>query len=73
MYCGDRILVGETFSKYKQFVENTFDTIPRQALHAKTLGFVHPKTSQVIKFDSDLPDDFSKAIERWKNYAKHLE
>jgi 23S rRNA pseudouridine1911/1915/1917 synthase len=72
MYGGDRILVGETFSKYKQFVENTFKTIPRQALHAKSLGFVHPKTSKVVQFESELPQDFVEAIERWRNYSKHI-
>jgi 23S rRNA pseudouridine1911/1915/1917 synthase len=72
MYGGDRILVGETFSKYKQFVENTFETLPRQALHAKTLGFIHPADNKVVRFDSEIPDDFSKAIERWRNYSKHL-
>lgn len=68
-YGGDRILKGTTFSRYKQFVENTFHTLPRQALHAKTLGFEHPTTGQQMHFDSPLPDDLASAIDRWRNYA----
>lgn len=67
-YGGDKIRVGESFSKYKQFVENTFNTIPRQALHAKTLGFIHPKTKKFIEFNSELPNDLQEAIERWEKY-----
>ncbi len=70
-YGGDKILKGTTFSKYKQFVENTFKVLPRQALHAKTLGFVHPKTGKFMEFDSEIPSDMQQAIERWRNYAKH--
>ncbi len=70
-YGGDRILKGTTFSKYKQFVENTFKVLPRQALHAKTLGFIHPKTGKFMEFDSEIPEDMQQAIERWRNYAKH--
>ena len=70
-YGGDKILKGTTFTKYKQFVENTFKVLPRQALHAKTLGFEHPRTGKIIEFDSEIPDDMQQAIERWRNYAKH--
>ena len=57
-YGGDSILKGTTFTKYKQFVENCFKLLPRQALHAKTLGFNHPKTGKFMQFNSDLPTDF---------------
>jgi 23S rRNA pseudouridine1911/1915/1917 synthase len=52
-------------------VENCFDIIPRQALHAKTLGFVHPVTGETLRFDSELPEDFRKAIEKWEHYVKY--
>ena len=68
-YGGDSILKGTTFTKYKQFVENCFKLLPRQALHAKTLGFVHPKTGDFIEFDSELPEDFKSCIEKWENYT----
>jgi len=70
-YGGDRVLKGEVFSKYKQFVENTFETLPRQALHAKTLGFIHPATKKFMQFNSELPEDFNQALERWRNYLTH--
>lgn len=70
-YGGNQILKGTTFTKYKQFVENTFKLLPRQALHAKTLGFVHPKTGEQMQFDSELPEDMVQCIEKWRNYAKH--
>ncbi|MAM19203.1 MAG: RluA family pseudouridine synthase [Christiangramia sp.] len=70
-YGGDRILKGTTFSKYKQFVENCFKILPRQALHAKTLGFTHPETGKWMSFNSELPDDMVQCIERWRNYAKN--
>ncbi|MEM8763508.1 MAG: RluA family pseudouridine synthase [Bacteroidota bacterium] len=73
-YGGDKILKGTTFTKYRQFVENTFKELPRQALHAKTLGFVHPVTQELLRFDSPLPDDFVDGVSRWRNYAKnHME
>lgn len=71
MYGGDQVLKGTVFSKYKQFVENCFGIIPRQALHAKTLGFVHPATKKFMRFESDLPDDFKNAIEKWEHYVKY--
>lgn len=67
-YGGDKILRGTTYTKYKQFVFNCFKTLPRQALHAKTLGFTHPVTGEQMMFDSELPEDMSTAIERWENY-----
>lgn len=70
-YGGDKILKGTTFTKYKQFVENTFKVLPRQALHAKTLGFEHPVSGEFMRFDSELPEDMKNGIEKWSNYAKH--
>ena len=67
-YGGDLILKGTTFTKYKQFVENCFKLLPRQALHAKTLGFTHPKTGKFMQFDSEIPNDFQSCIEKWENY-----
>ena len=68
-YGGDSILKGTTFTKYKQFVDNCFKLLPRQALHAKTLGFTHPTSGKFLEFDSDLPTDFKSCIEKWENYA----
>ena len=68
-YGGDSILKGTTFTKYKQFVENCFKLLPRQALHAKTLGFTHPKSGKFMQFDSELPEDFQNCIEKWENYT----
>lgn len=70
-YGGDQILKGTTFTKYKQFVQNCFSLIPRQALHAKSLGFVHPKTGKDVFFDSELPNDMQAVIEKWRKYAIH--
>ena len=67
-YGGDRILKGTTYTKYKQFVDNCFKILPRQALHAKTLGFTHPNTKKHMSFDSILPDDMEKCLEKWRNY-----
>ena len=67
-YGGNLILKGTTFTKYKQFVENCFKLLPRQALHAKTLGFTHPKTGKFMQFDSELPTDFNSCIRKWENY-----
>ncbi|MDR2835435.1 MAG: RluA family pseudouridine synthase [Bacteroidales bacterium] len=68
-YGGDKIIKGTTFSKYKQFVENCFQIIPRQALHAKSLGFIHPTTNKEIFFESELPADMKLCIEKWQNYC----
>lgn len=70
-YGGDMILKGTTFTKYKQFVENCFKILPRQALHAKTLGFKHPKTNKTLSFDCGIPDDIQQCLNKWESYAKH--
>lgn len=70
-YGGDSILKGTTFTKYKQFVQNCFKLLPRQALHAKSLGFKHPVTGKDIFVDSDLPEDMKSVIEKWRGYSKH--
>ncbi|QBA63524.1 RluA family pseudouridine synthase [Muriicola soli] len=70
-YGGDKILKGTTFTKYKQFVENCFKILPRQALHAKTLGFIHPKTGKKMKFDTDIPEDMASCIDKWRHYSRH--
>lgn len=71
MYGGDQVLKGTVFSKYRQFVDNCFKIIPRQALHAKTLGFVHPMTKEKMQFDSELPGDFREVLEKWEHYVKY--
>jgi 23S rRNA pseudouridine1911/1915/1917 synthase len=68
IYGGDKILKGTTFTKYRQFVKNCFEIIPRQALHAKSLGFIHPRTGKEMFFDSELPDDMKQVIEKWRKY-----
>lgn len=70
LYGGDRIVKGTVFSKYKQFIDNCFQLCPRHALHAKTIGFIHPKTRQEVKFESELPEDMAALIEKWRNYSK---
>ncbi len=72
-YGGDLILKGTTFTKYKQFIDNCFKILPRQALHAKTLGFVHPTTGEMMRFDTELPQDMHECIEKWRNYSKSHE
>lgn len=67
-YGGDQIKKGTIFTKYKQFVQNCFDLIPRQALHAKSLGFIHPVTNERMYFESELPSDFEAALNKWRNY-----
>lgn len=71
MYGGDQIHKGTVFSRYRQFVENCFKILPRQALHAKTLGFVHPATKNFVRFESELPQDFKNVLEKWENYVKY--
>ena len=72
-YGGHLILKGTTFTKYKQFIDNCFKILPRQALHAKTLGFVHPSTGEMKRFDTELPQDLQECIEKWRGYSKsHL-
>ena len=68
-YGGDQILKGTTFTKYKQFVENCFKVLPRQALHAKTLGFTHPTTGKFMQFDSPIPEDIKACLEKWHTYT----
>ena len=70
MYGGNQILRGTVFSKYRQFVENCFSIIPRQALHAKTLEFIHPATKETLRFDSELPDDMQQVIKKWDSYVR---
>ncbi|TDE07556.1 RluA family pseudouridine synthase [Flavobacterium sandaracinum] len=69
-YGGHLILKGTTFTKYKQFIDNCFKALPRQALHAKTLGFVHPTTGEMMRFDTELPQDLQDCIEKWRGYSK---
>ena len=71
-YGGDKILKGTIFNKYKQFVQNCFKILPRQALHAKTLGFLHPQSNKEMGFESDLPDDFTKCLNKWENYSNNI-
>ena len=70
-YGGDSILKGTTFTKYKQFVDNCFKLLSRQALHAQTLGFVHPMTNQSMSFEVALPEDMLTVLAKWRHYAKH--
>lgn len=70
-YGGDQILRGTTFTKYKQFVQNCFAMIPRQALHAQMLGFVHPATGEEMIFESELPEDLANVIVKWRNYLSN--
>jgi 23S rRNA pseudouridine1911/1915/1917 synthase len=70
-YGGNTILKGPSFSKYKQFVENCFQILPRQALHARSLAFDHPATGKRVMFESPLPTDMQQAIEKWRGYANN--
>lgn len=69
-YGGNKIVKGTVYTKYKQFVENCFRICPRQALHAKTLGFIHPTTGKDMYFDSEIPEDMQMVIEKWRQYAR---
>ena len=69
-YGGSEIRKGTIYAKYRQFIENCFELCPRQELHAKTLGFIHPRTGEMIRFDSPLPDDMTSMIEKWRAYVK---
>jgi 23S rRNA pseudouridine1911/1915/1917 synthase len=71
-YGGDRIVKGTIYTKYKQFVENCFQLCPRQALHARTLGFIHPITGEHMHFEAELPADIAGVIEKWRSYSKHV-
>ena len=70
-YGGNDILKGTTFTKYKQFVQNCFKVLPRQALHAKTLGFTHPTTGEFLQFNSEVPEDIQNCLEKWRTYSEH--
>lgn len=70
-YGGNDILKGTTFTKYKQFVHNCFKVLPRQALHAKTLGFTHPTTGEFMQFNSEVPKDIAECLEKWRTYSEH--
>lgn len=72
-YGGDSILKGTTFTKYKQFVQNCFKICPRHALHAKTLGFEHPSTGEMMHFNSELPEDMVQLVEKWRSYIGYRE
>ena len=69
-YGGDRIVKGTVFAKYRQFVENCFETCPRHALHAQSLGFIHPATGKEMRFQSELPEDMTQLLEKWRRYVK---
>ena len=69
-YGGNQILKGTLYSKYKQFVESSLQLLPRQALHAKVLGFKHPRTGEFLRFEADLPNDMQMVIERWRTYLQ---
>ncbi len=68
-YGGDRILKGTVYSKFKLFADRTFSALPRQALHARSLGFVHPRTGERMHFEADLPADFQQALDLWRDYV----
>lgn len=70
-YGGNMVLRGNVFSKYKQFVDNCFEMMPRQALHAKSLGFIHPETKKFVQFVSELPADFTDVLEKWRHYVQY--
>ncbi|TWP23427.1 RluA family pseudouridine synthase [Apibacter muscae] len=72
-YGGNQILKGTTFTKYKQFVENCFSILPRQALHAKTLGFIHPQTKKEMFFEIELPEDMQQVIQKWRIYINAVQ
>ncbi len=72
-YGGDQILKGTIYTKYKQYIQNCFALMPRHALHAKTLGFLHPTTKEWMSFDSELPADFAGVLDKWRNYSKYNE
>lgn len=71
-YGGNQILKGTIFAKYRQFIDNCFKILPRQALHAKTLGFTHPTTQERVFFDSEIPEDMNNLIEKWRRYANDM-
>jgi 23S rRNA pseudouridine1911/1915/1917 synthase len=70
-YGGDKVLKGTTFNKYKQFVQNCLELLPRQALHARTLSFTHPTTGEWMSFESNLPEDMQAVLDKWENYSEN--
>lgn len=72
-YGGDKILAGNVFTKYKQFIQNCFKILPRQALHAKTLGFIHPVSGKEVQFTSELPKDFQDLLDKWEGYTSVMD
>jgi len=70
-YGGDKILKGTTFTRYKQFIQNCFRIMPRQALHARLLGFTHPASGKRLQFETPAPTDFVELLEKWREYARH--
>jgi len=70
-YGGSSIVKGTVFTKYKQFVQNVFKLIPRQSLHAKSIGFIHPETKEYMKFETELPEDMQAALDKWRHYVTH--
>jgi 23S rRNA pseudouridine1911/1915/1917 synthase len=70
LYGGDRIVKGTVFTKYKQFVDNCFSICPRHALHAKTIGFIHPRSRKEVVFNSEMPEDMQKLFDKWRGYVK---
>jgi len=71
-YGGDKILKGTVFTKYKQFVMNCFKLIPGQALHARSLGFEHPKSGELLHFETDVPEGFQLLLDKWEAYSKQM-
>lgn len=71
-YGGAEIRKGTIYAKYKKFIQNCFEICPRQALHAKTLGFVHPRSGKKVYFDSELPDDMLALLAKWRRYASNM-
>ncbi len=70
-YGGDKVMKGTIFTKYKQFVDNSFKLITGQALHAATLGFIHPRTGEKVFFEAPLPEDFTSLLEKWRHYVQY--
>ena len=71
-YGGSEIRKGTIYAKYAQFIRNCFKLLPRQALHAKTLGFVHPRSGELVHFDSPIPSDMQELIEKWRKYSENM-
>jgi 23S rRNA pseudouridine1911/1915/1917 synthase len=70
-YGGNKIIKGTTSSNYTKFIENCFELIPGQALHAKTLGFKHPTNNNFLRFESELPEQFNKLLIQWRKYSSY--